>query len=111
MNTSINNLNNDICEISEWEIQLKMCFSSDKSKQRNEVIFSGKIQQLSYDSISFIHNCAQEVLFQKHLGMHLDIKSNLKLIQCNVILPINCAVRGTSGGKLYQEIDSQTLQH
>lgn len=47
LNTSINNLNNDICEISEWEIQLKMCFSSDKSKQRNEVIFSGKMQQLS----------------------------------------------------------------
>ena len=51
-----------------------MSFNRNPSKQAQEVIFSRKLQNLNYDSIYVNQNLLQQVLSQKHLGMHLDTK-------------------------------------
>ena len=75
MNTSANNLNNDLSKINDWATQWKM---SSRSKQAQEVIFSRKRQNLNHNSIYFNHNIVQQVPSQKHLGMHLDTKLNFQ---------------------------------
>ena len=42
VNTSANNLNNNLSKINDWEIQWKMSFNPNPSKQAQEVIFSRK---------------------------------------------------------------------
>ena len=77
MNKFTYNFNKDLSEISDWEIQWKMSFNPDPSKQA-EVLLSRKHQNSNHDSIYFNHNLVQQVSSQKHLGMHLDTKSNFQ---------------------------------
>ena len=55
-----------------------MNFNPDLSKQVQEVIFSGKLQNINHDSIYFKNNLFKQVLSQKHLGMHLDTNLNFQ---------------------------------
>ena len=42
VNTSANNLNNDLSKINDWAIQWKMSFNPNQSKQALEVLISRK---------------------------------------------------------------------
>ena len=57
-----------------------MIFNSDLSKQAQEVIFSGKkfrkIKRLLHPTLLFNNIPLNNSLFQKHLGLTLDIKLN-----------------------------------
>ena len=75
MNTSTNNLNNDLGTISNREIQLAMSFNPYPSKEAQEVIFSRKHLNSNHDSIYFNHNSIQQVPFQKHLEIYLHIST------------------------------------
>ena len=45
--TSVNQLSNDLKEISDWAFQWKMSFNPDLSKQAQEVIFSRKLKNIT----------------------------------------------------------------
>ena len=53
MNTSANDLNDDLSKINDWAIQRKMSFNPNPSKQ---AIFCRKRQNLNHDSIYFNTN-------------------------------------------------------
>ena len=89
MNTSTINLNNDLNKIRNWAIQWKMSFSSDPSKQAQEVIFSRKLQKKNHNPVYFNHNLVQQVLSQKHRGMYLDTKLNIQEHLNNVLSKVN----------------------
>ena len=51
-----------------------MIFNPDLSKQAQEVIFSRKIKKLLHPTLLFKNISLSNILFQKHLGLTLDIK-------------------------------------
>ena len=51
-------------------------FSPDLSKQAQEVILDGKIKKLLHPILLFNNILLKNGLFQKHLGLTLDIKLN-----------------------------------
>ena len=53
-----------------------MIFNPDLSKQVQEVIFSRKIKKLLHPTLLFNNMSLSNSLFQKHLGLTLDIKLN-----------------------------------
>ena len=53
-----------------------MTFNPDLSKQAQEVIFSRKIKKLLHPTLLFNNIPLNNSLFQKHLGLTLDIKLN-----------------------------------
>ena len=53
-----------------------MIFNPDLSKQGQEVIFSRKIKKLVHSTLLFNNIPLSNSLFQKHLGLTLDIKLN-----------------------------------
>ena len=57
----------DLKIITNWAFQWKTIFKPDLSKQAQEVIFSRKVKKLLHPTLR---------LFQKHLGLTLDIKLN-----------------------------------
>ena len=65
-----------------------MIFNPDLSKQAQEVIFSRKIKKLLHPTLLFNNIPLNNSLFQKHLGLTLDIKLNfwehIKIISKNV---------------------------
>ena len=76
IHTSAVNLSQDLNAISNWAFQWKMIFNPDLSKQAQEVIFSRKIKKLLYPTLLFNNIPLSNSLFQKHLGLTLDIKLN-----------------------------------
>ena len=46
VNTSANELNNDLYQINKWDFQWKMSFNPDPSKQAQEIIFSSKTKKI-----------------------------------------------------------------
>ena len=66
-----------------------MSFSSDPSKQAQEVIFSRKLQKKNHNPVYFNHNLVQQVLSQKHRGMYLDTKLNIQEHLNNVLSKVN----------------------
>ena len=53
-----------------------MIFNPDLSKQAQEVIISRKIKKLLHPTLFFNNISLNNSLFQKHLGLTLDIKLN-----------------------------------
>ena len=53
-----------------------MVFNPDLSKQTKEVIFSRKIKKLIHPTFSFNNIPLNNSLFQKNLGLAVDIKVN-----------------------------------
>ena len=62
--------------ISNWAFQWKMIFNPDLTKQAPVVIFSRKTKKLLHPSLSFNNILLKNIIFQKHLGLTLDIKLN-----------------------------------
>ena len=69
-------LSQDLKAINKWAFQWKMLFNPDLSKQAQEVIFSRKIKKLLHPTLLFNNIPLNNSLFQKHLGLTLDIKLN-----------------------------------
>ena len=74
---SATTLRQDLNATTNWAIQWKMIFNPDLSKQAQEVIFSRKIKKLLHPTLLFNNIRESNSLFQKHLGLILDIKLNL----------------------------------
>ena len=72
--TSAITLSQDLNAITNWAFQWKMIFNPDLSKQAQEVIFSRKIKKLLHPTLLFKNISLSNILFQKHLGLTLDIK-------------------------------------
>ena len=76
IHTSATTLSQDLKAITKWAFQWKMAFNPDLSKQAQEVIFSRKIKKLLHPTLLFNNIPLNNSLFQKHLGLTLDIKLN-----------------------------------
>ena len=72
--TTTNNLNSDLKEISKLPIEWKMSFNPDPSNQAQEVMFSRKITKVSRPGIFFNIVPVSHFHSQKHLGLILDSK-------------------------------------
>ena len=77
IHTSATVLSQDLNAITNWTFQWKMIFHPDLSKQAQEVIFSRKIKKLLHPTFLFRNIPLNNSLFQKHLGLTLDIKLNV----------------------------------
>ena len=71
---SAQNVNEDLNKINNWAFQWKMSFNPDPSTQAQEVIFSRKLDKLSYPPLHFNNVALTQPTTQKHLGMLLDVK-------------------------------------
>ena len=76
IHTSATTLSQDLKAITKWAFQWKIIFNPDLSKQAQEVIFSRKIKKLLHPTLFFNNIPLNNSLFQKHLGLTLDIKLN-----------------------------------
>ena len=72
LNTSTNNLNEDLKKINDWVTQWKMSFKPDPTKQAQEVIFSCNIKKPLHAPLTFNNANVKRTAFQKHLGLILD---------------------------------------
>ena len=88
-NKSADTLNNDLMLISKWAYNLKMVFNPDRSKPAQEVIFSRKKQVQVHLNISFNNIQVERAPYQKHLGLILDEKLNLKQYIDSAISKVN----------------------
>ena len=70
--TSANDLNNDLKAINKWAFQWKMSFNPDPTKQAQEVIFSRKTKKSSHPPLVFNNANVCHTASQKHLGIILD---------------------------------------
>ena len=71
--TSANNLNEDLERISNWTTQWKMKFNPDTTKQAQEVIFSCKVKKSTVLPPFLFNNASvTRTSSQKHLGIILD---------------------------------------
>ena len=74
-----NILNKDLDKIRGWTEQWKRDFNPDPTKQTQEVTFSKKTPQESFHlNLYFNKFVVKKVQSQKHLGLKLDKKLNLK---------------------------------
>ena len=76
IHTSATTLSQDLKAIANWAFQWKMIFNPDSSKQAQGVIFSRKIKVLLHPTLLFNNIPLNNSLFQKRLGLTLDIKLN-----------------------------------
>ena len=74
LNTSANEINDDLKKIEAWAHQWKMSFNPDPLKQAQEVIFSRKRNKPHHPDVIFNGNPVKKSSSQKHLGMLLDSK-------------------------------------
>ena len=94
INESANNLNSDLEKITKWAHQWKMQFNPDANKQANEVIFSKKLNGISYPPVKFNNNDIAKCSDQKHLGIVLDSMLNFeshvnqKIKKCNKLIGV-----------------------
>ena len=76
IHTSATTLSYDLNVTTNWGFQWKIVFNPDLSKKAQEVIFSRKIKTLLHPTLLFNKLPLSNNLFQKHLGLTLDIKLN-----------------------------------
>ena len=55
-----------------------MSFNPDPSKQAHRIIFSRKINKVYHPPLLFNNSTVQQILSQKHLGIHLDEELTFK---------------------------------
>ena len=88
VDTSVNELNNDLYQINKWAFQWKMSFNPDPRKQVQEIIFSRKTKKISHPSLNFNNSIVSQTPYQKHLGIFLDARltfeEHLKVITTKV---------------------------
>ena len=76
VHTSPTILSQDLNATNNWAFQWKVIFHTNLSKQVQELIFSRKIKKLLHPIFLFNIIPLSNSLFQKHLGLPLDIKLN-----------------------------------
>ena len=69
-------LRNNLTVINNWAFQWKMIFNPDFTKYAQEVMFSRKTKKLLHPSLSLHKIPLKNIMFQKHLGLTLDVKLN-----------------------------------
>ena len=74
VDTSANELNNDLYQINKWAFRWKTSFNPDSSKQVQEIIFSRKAKKISHPSLRFNNSIVSQTLYQIHLGIFLDAR-------------------------------------
>ena len=88
VDTSANELNNDLYQINKWTFQWKTSFNLDQSKQAQEVVLSRKTQTIFHLSLSFSKNITTQTPYQKHLRIFLDARltfdKHLRVVITNV---------------------------
>ena len=73
-NSSAEELNNDLQQISQWAFQWKMRFNPDPTKPAEEIIFSLKHAHVQHPPHFFNNIMVKQVSEHKHLGLILDSK-------------------------------------
>ena len=71
---STNLLNSNPRRINEWDLQWKMSFNPDPTKQAQEIIFSRKTSQRNHPGLMFNNSIVNVTTIHKHLGMIFDSK-------------------------------------
>ena len=71
---STNLLNSNPPRINEWDLQWKMSFNPDPTKQAQEIIFSRKTSQRNHPGLMFNNSIVNVTSIHKHLGMIFDSK-------------------------------------
>ena len=89
MNTSTNNVNNDLNKMKNWAILWKVKFNRDPSKQAQEVLFRRKLQKANHNDVFFNRNSVKRVPSEEHLGMYLDTKLNFLEYLNNILSKVN----------------------
>ena len=88
VDTSANELNNDLYQINKWAFQWKMSFNPDPSKQAQEIIFNRKTKKISHPSLNVNNSIVSQSPYQKHLGIFLDaqltFEEHLKVITAKI---------------------------
>ena len=74
--TIATNLSNDLTSIGNWTFQWIMIFNPNLTKQAQEVIFRRKIKKLLHPTLLFNNIPLNNSMFQKYLGLTLNIKLN-----------------------------------
>ena len=67
VDTSRNELNNDLYQINKWACQWKISFNPDLSKQAQEIIFSRKTKKIFHPSLRFNNSIVSQSPYRKHL--------------------------------------------
>ena len=86
INTSANELTNDLAEINHSTFQWKMNFNLDPSKQTQEVMFSQKSKKITF-SITFTFHNPSAFYFVFNL-IHFSIKKGISIVTKLIILGI-----------------------
>ena len=88
VDTSANELNNDLYQINKWAFQWKMSFNPDPSKQTQEIVFNRKAKKNYHSSLNFNISIVSQSPYQKHLGIFFDVQltfeEHLKVITTKV---------------------------
>ena len=88
VDTSANELNNDLYQINKWAFHWKTSFNLDPSNQAQENIFSRKTKKISHPSLRFNNSIVSQSPYQKHLAIFLDaqltFEEHLKVITSKV---------------------------
>ena len=89
--TSAKELNDDLKKLNYWAFQWQLSFSTDPSKQAQQVIFSRKSKRPTNPPLVFNNNDSQ-TFSQKHLGVILDFRLTFEDHLNNVLAKVNIAV-------------------
>ena len=88
VDTSANELNNDLYQITKWAFQWKMGFDPDPSKQVQKIIFSRKTKKIGHPTLHFNNSIVSQFQYQNHLGVflgtRLTFEEHLKVITTKV---------------------------
>lgn len=87
--TTTNNLNGDLEEISKWAFQWKRSFNLDFSKKVQELIFRKKTHKASHSQVFFNHILVSQVSCQNHLGLILDSKLKFDVYIKSIVAKVN----------------------
>ena len=111
--TTTDNLNSDLKEISEWVFQWKMNFNPDPSRQAPDVIFNRKTTTVSYPKIFFINIQDSRAILDSKLTFGTHIKSILAKINQTIglIRKFQRDLPGASLVTMYKAFVTPHLDH
>ena len=76
IHTSATTLSQDLNAITNWNFQWNTIFNPDLSKQAQKLIFNIKLKKLLHPTLLFNNIPLSNSVFQKPLGLTLEIKLN-----------------------------------
>ena len=109
VNSSFNELSNDLSSINKWASQWKMQFNPDPNKSASEVIFSRRLKNTLHPTIKFNNLPVVPQTSTKHLGMILDCKLDFSIHIDDKISKANKGIGMIK--KLQSELSRKTLMN